>query len=1610
MRNPSRTVPALVALLPFLTAPLHALILSEIMYHPLEADEAAYEFLELYNENADPLDLSGYRICNGVEFEIPQGTWLGGRSVIVICAKASAIQAKYGITNVLGDWFIQPNESLSLSNGGERIEVCNPGGRVVISVRYNDRGNWDSGADGTGHSLEIESPFDELDDPDSWDISSNIGGSPGFVNPCWENAGPGSGECVARVPVRLSEAYLRTVGAEARWVELWNRGGSTVSLGGYFITDDPSDSMKFTIPAATSIPAGGYLVFTEAQLGFDLSVSAPGDRRFLALVEPLPRNRFVDAYTFEPEFAGYSEARLPGDARAFSRAADPTPGAANAHSASDAVVINEIMYHPIDNDNRKEYVELHNKGGVAIDLTGWSFSSGIDFTMPGGTIIPAGGYLVIARDPELVRTIYGLGAAQVIGPATPEALDAFGVLRNSGERITLDDQLRRTVDTVRWHDGGEWPAWADGGGSSLELIDANQDNALGQAWDSSDDSSKAVTETFSYVGRHLGGESELAIVLLDRGITLVDDVSIIGGGVTNTDTPLIEVGETWRYQKGTAEPSSSWKSIAFTAAGWLSGPTGIGYGDNDDATVLGDMRNNYMTIFCRKTFTVADPASIDKLILSIIVDDGFYAYLNGTQVASYNVSSPAFDAPAPSAGEPTLIERDISAFKNLLVPGTNVLAVQVHNAGLGSSDLSFIPRLLDRTTTLSAGSEQLTNGTFNSSTSGWMIEGTHIRSGRTTQSPISGAGSLKILASSRGDNKVNRIETPNAGGTGMSNLAVNEDLAISLKARWVVGARTLLTHGYEHEMAQTHQLSVPLQLGTPGARNQVTQRLITQTGASNLGPVITDVSQEPVVPGAGESVTVTARVIDPDGLGAVTLRYSLNNPSASPASVAMTHAGDGIYEATVPAQSLGTRVVFFITAADAGGRTGRYPVDVAARTHPFLLNPPAAGLNEQRYLIYRHDVRNPATNYLSYRFYMTQANENELSNRKRLSNDQLDGSFVFGGSTIYYESKTRFSGSPWARGGWGGSFRVRMPKDDLLHGRVKKFGLEDNQGNPLDARTRISHYLIRQNQGTIGVPYTEDFALVRWQVNDRTTGTREHNWVPDAEFISRWFPEDDDGDFLEMDDRFVINDNGDRVGSTDGRVLYPPPSSRSDGDGSNKENYRWFFGLRAKEGSDEYANFMAFARVLDPGATSNAAFDEQIWDTMNVEEMLRLWAIEMNIDDWDSWGMARGKNCYFYRPEGDGRFHKFTWDVELTYGSLDSFLIPASPSEPFNPGGFAEVNRLMNRPRIKRMYYSILDEMVNGPDRWFDSAFLSDYANRLAALGMANVGIARPGGYIDQRASILRTRIRAAVYPQVRLTITTSGGNDFATAQPTVDLAGTAPADASEIYVNSDRRDVEYSSMTAWRIRGIPLVPGENELVLTGFDLRGNVVDSDSITVTRTGVWSTPSLTLINPASALAGSDIDLLGSDFHDGLQVFFGAVQSPLVVFSESGPTPWMAIARVPGGAGTVNVTVRNADGKTSNAMSFTYTIPPPVFIRGDSNGDAVVDISDAVKTLLHLFAGAVTNCEDAMDFDDNEVLNVTDVLLALGFLFQNGAAPPAPFPAAGVDPAGTILGCAR
>ena len=89
----------------------------------------------------------------------------------------------------------------------------------------------------------------------------------------------------------------------------------------------------------------------------------------------------------------------------------------------------------------------------------------------------------------------------------------------------------------------------------------------------------------------------------------------------------------------------------------------------------------------------------------------------------------------------------------------------------------------------------------------------------------------------------------------------------------------------------------------------------------------------------------------------------------------------------------------------------------------------------------------------------------------------------------------------------------------------------------------------------------------------------------------------------------------------------------------------------------------------------------------------------------------------------------------------------------------------------------------------------------------------------------------------------------------------------------------------------------------------------------------------------------------------------------------------------------------------------LPAPTFVRGNTDGDDQVSLTDVIRTLVYLFQGGEQlECADAADVNDDGEVNLSDAAYLLIHLFRGGAPPPAPFPQCGSDTTPSVLSCER
>jgi len=158
---------------------------------------------------------------------------------------------------------------------------------------------------------------------------------------------------------------------------------------------------------------------------------------------------------------------------------------------------------------------------------------------------------------------------------------------------------------------------------------------------------------------------------------------------------IIKTGDTVNYIIPDSELPADWNTLDFNDSLWTPAISGVGYGDGDDSTEI----EQCISVYIRYEFTLEDISIIEALLLDMDFDDAFVAYLNGMEIARANIgasfSATTFDQPADGYSEAFLyngqLPMQFAVNKDVLetlVPGENVLSIEVHNENAGSSDLS----------------------------------------------------------------------------------------------------------------------------------------------------------------------------------------------------------------------------------------------------------------------------------------------------------------------------------------------------------------------------------------------------------------------------------------------------------------------------------------------------------------------------------------------------------------------------------------------------------------------------------------------------------------------------------------------------------------------------------------------------------------------------------------------------------------------------------------------------------------------------------------------------------------------------------------------------------
>lgn len=1199
------------------------LTFSEIMYHPAaNADGRRTEFIEIYNSNPFFENIGGWRLTGDVDYTFPSNTIIQGNSFLVVAPVPVDVEVAYGITGVLGGF------TNNLPNEGGTLRLRKRSGGIVLEVNYADQPPWPISVDGTGHSLVLARPSYGENNPKAWVASARKGGSPGAADPVPTGA---------LENVVINEILAHTDPPLVDYVELYNNSALSVDLSGCWLSDDPATN-KFRIPDGTVLAGRGHVSFDQTQLGFSLSSS--GETVYLVNSN---LTRVLGALRFDGQANGVAYGRFPDGAPAFQELQARTPGTTNVPPLTRDIVITEIMYNPLSGDSDDEFIEIHNDGEQPVDISGWRFTSGINFTFPAGTTINDGASLAVAKNASRLATNYqGLSSANLIG-------DYGGSLANGGERVALampdygfttnasggitTNVFYIVMDEVTYVDGGRWGRWADGGGSSLELRDAHADNRAAANWADSDDTAKSAWTTVEFTGvldNGSGNADRVQVMLLGAGEALVDDVEVIVGGQN-----------------------------------------------------------------------------------------------------------------------------------------------RVPNSG------------------------------FESGSTGWIFGGTHSKTS-LENTGFNSSRSLHLRASDRGDLTANRLSAA------LSAAVVNGATAtLRAKVKWLRGHPEILIRLKGNYLEAFGRLAVPSNLGTPGA--------INSSAVNNLGPVISDVSHRPVLPQAGQSIRVTARVADPDSVQSVTLRYRID-PAQTLSDVVMNDdgtggdalPGDGVFTGQIPGQASGKLVAFRIAAED------RHAIPAVVASSQF---PAEAPLRE---CLVRVGESHPPGAFGTYRLWLTESTVTTWAGREKTSNENLDGTFVYGTNRVIYNAGAHYSGSPYTSPGYTSpvgalcGYDIVFPEDDSFLGTTH-IVLDWPVRDDTNQREQLMYWLLEQ----YGLPNHYRRYVVMFVNGVRRGTVMDDVQQPTGETVEEWFSDDPDGALFKPDCWDEFSDIGDReTGCID---LNSMELYTTTGGVKKTARYRWVWKPRAINGTAN--DYTPIFNLVDAANAPTNGYQTAMESQADMEHWMRTFAMNDLASFWDAFGNPNAKNTFLYKPTQSG-WKLMSWDFDVGLGVFN---------DPVNDPLFPNLNddmmdRVYTNPAWVRLYWGALAEGVNSffqtgagtaVDAILDAKYAAFQANGLT-------GLASPAGiksWIGQRRTFLLGQLNTVS------NIFNTTTNFISTNRNLVTLAGTAPVNVRTITVNGIAYTPTWLTATSWRIF-VPVSSGTNTLLVEGFDRFGNPVPNASRTIT----------------------------------------------------------------------------------------------------------------------------------------------------------------------------------
>ena len=1403
-------------------------VVNEVHYNPTNL---ALEYVEIHNQLWVNVDLSGWRFDGGITYEFAEGTVIPARGYMVVAKDPVALQTATGFAGAKGP-FVG-----TLSNDGETLKLWNnnralrtrpvppppPAANQLWSVDIQGDGVNAAGGQPAPTTFSGAEPVAGFGNVwNSFLVASYTGlASPSgtSTNPALANLKNSAGTTttvgfdmtgmVSGFNNAVGAAGSNALNADYLFLAAGNAGSSiTWKLTGiptgqtysmYFygsairsvrIKVDVDGNGSTLNDAYQTVPAGGALLVNGIiptgtgringladtpggevnWSGFQVfvpSTGGGGGAPDLGSYSPdLSRRRLMDEFSYgdsgkwpvAPDGSGFTLAKIDSQGGgqsanwAWSLALNGTPGAQNFpagaawNSTLPTVAFNEVS----GATDTVWQCELYNHGASPLTLTGWTLVNGdttATYTFP-ATTLAAGAYLTLS---ETTLGFRPLDNARLFLRTPTQLVDAV--------KVATTPRARQTVGTGRWLR----PNAATFGSANTFALQTGV----------------VINEIFY----HAFDESPEQWVELKNRTGAPIDIS----GWKFTD------GIGFTFPPGTSIGAGQFLVVASDAATLLAKYPGRpiagtftgSLGDGDSLTLEDALGNPADEVSYEEggrwpEFAAGGGASLE--LRDADADNAVpesWSPSNTAPLGSWQTVTYDFVATDDGQGN--------DAFNEFLLGFLD-------NGEILLDDVSV------RENPTSTNIEFIQNGTFQSDTVGgaplkWRLTGTHGLHGRSvvvTDPDNASNKCLKIVCTGHTDDKHNKAETTfNSGRT----VVLGRTYRVSFKAKWLAGSNQINTRLYFNYGQRTTLLSVGNQWGTPGIENS--------TAVANAGPTASAVTHSPVVPANGAATTVSALLSDPEGIASASLFYRVG--SGAWQSVAMTLGANGRHSGTIPGQTTGSLVQFYISANDTLSANAKWP---------------AAG--DRGGAFYRVNDGNADASGIRGNFRVLIRPEDEsalLLNVNRMGNHPFPGTVIHDERVVYYNCDVSLKGSASSRPSAAG-ISIGFPPDQPFRGVHTNVSVE-NVGNMKEIITK--HILNRAGGGywsdfndvaKVMGPGLNQIGLV---AQTRTTGV----------FLKSLFPDESNG--ILYNHELLYQPNGTVDGNPESLKLNNPYNHTRGflgfaDRGLDKEQYRWAFQLRNKRKADDYAPIVRLNRAF---VLTGQPFIDEILATIDIDQWMRTWALMGLYGNDDQYGRLWPHNWRIYQRPTDGRLIALPWDLDR------SFLLGTSasltPTTDIN-GTYQLIQNLFLNVEWKRTFDSHILDLVNTT---YNSTYMTQWVDHLATVTgestAAGGDFAGVASYIASRANYALSTLPASV----PFAITTNGGADFTTAANTVTLTGSGWSDVYTITRTGQPQPLvlSWTGATTWTTT-IPLVAGANVISLAAFDQHGTAAGTDTITIT----------------------------------------------------------------------------------------------------------------------------------------------------------------------------------